>query len=425
MSRQRLSKLLAAMIIFAVAVFFTACATSHSGGSGTSPGTTPGGGSGGSGSGGTGGSGGTTTGAFAAGIGGAGQTSSAQFLIANQIPAFAPIPTKINSNGTLTPAKLSAPPEPNTPNTPMAMMSAIDPTGTFMYQAVEPGLYGYTIDRQTGNLTQMPNTPVNSSQNFEAVATDQSGKFVYASGGGQIFAYMIQPGTGQLSPVAGSPFGAAPSGQSFFVASDRIAISQNDKFLYLATASGIMGYTIDQTTGALTMIPGSPFGASAGAAFALVAPASGFLYETTQNTKGGTTQPPIYGYSIDPSSGALTPVAGSPFSSGCGADNLTSPASGKFLFGASCGMYEINASTGALTFVAKDPSNPNSIWAVFDPMGAFVWIVTTDQSCWHCSIGVTAFQVDPNTGNLTMVPNSFLIMQNDMTGSIASIAITH
>ena len=105
------------------------------------------------------------SGGFAAGIGGAGQTSSAQFLIATQVPGYSPIPTKINSNGTLTAAKLSAPPAPNTVNTPMAMNAAIDPSGNFLYEAVAPGIYGYTINRQTGDLTQIANFPVAPTQN--------------------------------------------------------------------------------------------------------------------------------------------------------------------------------------------------------------------------------------------------------------------
>jgi hypothetical protein len=88
-------------------------------------------------------------------------------------------------------------------------------------------------------------------------------------------------------------------------------------------------------------------------------------------------------------------------------------------------MYQIDAGTGALTHLFNDPSTPNSLWAVFDPAGALVWMITMDQNCWHCDQGVTSFQVDSTTGNMTMVPNSFFVMQNDMTGAVTSLAITH
>lgn len=415
---------LAFVLICAITIFSAACGSSShsSAGSSSGPGANGTAGTSGS-SGSSGSSNGAASGGFAAGIGGAGQTSAAQFLIATQVPGYSPIPTKINANGTLTSAKLSAPPAPNTTNTPMAMNAAIDPSGSFMYEAVSPGIYGYSINRQTGDLTQMANFPVAASQNFDAIAVDQLGKFVYAYGGGQIFAYTIQSGTGQLSPITGSPFAAAPSGQQFFIAADRMAVSQNDKYLYVASASGILGFSIDASTGALTPIGGSPFGGSSGSAFAIVAPATGFLYEILTST----TSPPkngIAGYSIDANTGALTALAGSPFGPACAGDNLTSPADGKFLFVAGCGMYSADPSTGALTHLFNDPSTPNSIWGVFDPTGAFLWLVTTDQNCWHCDIGVTSYQVD-SSGNMTMVPNSFFIMQNDMTGSVQSLAITH
>ena len=99
---------------------------------------------------------------------------------------------------------------------------------------------------------------------------DQLGKFVYAYAGTQVFAFSIQTGSGELSPVTGSPFTAADSGQQFAIASQRMAVSQDDRFLYVGTASGIFAYSIDATTGALAMVQGSPFGASVGQAFALV-----------------------------------------------------------------------------------------------------------------------------------------------------------
>ncbi len=420
MSRQALVRLLGLVVMFAVALFFSACATnSHSGGFGS--GGSGSGGNGGSGSGGSGGSGGPAPGGFAAGIGGAGQTSSASFMTATQVPGAAPIAVKVNSNGIVSLAKTNF---TQFNANPMGMDSAIDPSGSFVYEAVNGGgIWSFTINRQTGDLTVMPNAPVAASQSFDAIAVDQLGKFVYAYGGGQVFAYSIQPGTGQLMPVAGSPFGAGASHQQALVAANRIAVAQNDKFLYVATAAGIAAYTIDSTTGALTAIAGSPF-ASNVAGFTVVAPASGYLYEVAQNTTAFPSAG-IYGYSIDPNTGALTQISGSPFGPGCAADNLTSPSNGKFLFGAGCGMYQINTSTGALTQLFKDPSTPNSLWAVFNPPGDFLWLVTTDQNCWHCDIGVTTFQVDSNTGAMTMVPNSFVVMQNDMTGGIQGLAITH
>ena len=362
------------------------------------------------------GSGGGSTAAYAAGVGGAGQTSSAKFLYAVQVPGLTPFATTINSGGTLTKATVSV--GQYSVFNPMGMMAAIDPTGTYFYQAVEPGLWAFTINRQNGNLTENSASPYDSTVNFEAVAVDQLGKYVYGFGGGQVYAYSIQSG-GQLTAVAGSPFAAATSGEQYAIPFDRIAVSQDDKYLYVGTSTGIFGYSINASTGALTPVAGSPFGASAGASGGLIAPATGFLYELTS----GNSQTGIFGYSMNDSTGALTAIAGSPFGKCTGGSHLTSPASGKFLFGASCGMYSIDSSSGALTFVTADPTAPYSTWAVFDPPGDMLWLVTSPLPCFSCEIGPEAFQVDAS-GNLTEVQNSFFLITDSEVGGIQALALT-
>jgi 6-phosphogluconolactonase len=410
MSRAALLRVLILTLMFCAALFFSACGSnSQNGGSG----------SGGSGSGGSGGSGSGnsgTTGNFAAGIGGAAQTSSAQFLI-GVVPGNPPNATKINSDGTLTAAKTNVTSFSGNPEA-----AAIDPSGTFLYVASDQGLYGFTINRQTGDITQMPNTPVNGSQNFTGVAVDQLGKFVYAWGTGQVFGYTIQTGTGQLSLIAGTPVGSTGP---FLDGAEQLAVSQNNKFLYVAADSGIMAYTIDPSSGALTSVAGSPFNPAGGGALAVVAPASGYVYESTQSAPESASQPPLYGFSIDQNTGALTAVAGSPFTPGCSAANLTSPASGNFLFASGCGMYQINPGSGALTFLFSDPEAGLSPWAVFNPTGNFIWEITPGPTCFACNTGVTAYQVDTNTGNMTMLSNSFFVMVSSSHGAAGALAITN
>jgi|GEM_PF-6402707 len=366
---------------------------------------------------GTGGSGSPAPGGYAAGVGGAGQSGTAQFLVAIQVPGGVPLAATINSTGILTAATVTT--NQHTEFNPMGINGAIDPTGTFFYEAVWPGIWAFTINRQNGNLTEMSTSPYDDTVNFDSVAVDQLGKFVYAYGASQVSAYSIQPGTGQLTAVSGSPFAADASGQQFEVASDRIAISQDDKYLYAATSVGIDAFSIDTTTGGLTKVSGSPFAASAGVAFALSTPASGFLYETT--TSQST---PIFGYSIDSNTGALTSLPSSS-SPSCSASNLSSPANGKFLFGASCGMFQIDSNSGALTLLASDPLTPYDGWSDFDPASGFLWIVNSPQPCFDCEVGTTTFQVDANAGSLTMVPNSFFLMQNTQVGDIQAVAVTH
>src|SRR5258708_12233169 len=94
-----------------------------------------------------------------------------------------------------------------------------------------------------------------------------------------------------------------------------MAVDQTNHFLYVSTMSGIAGFTIDQTTGQLKPIAGSPFGANVKGPWTIVVtPNNGFLYELeSQNSST------LNGYSIDQNTGALTLLQGSPFSAGtCG-----------------------------------------------------------------------------------------------------------
>ena len=148
MARQLLSRYSPALTAFAVLVFLAACglSTSNSSGSGSTGGT-------------------GSIGGFAAGIGGAGQTSSAQFLVALQVPGLTPVATSINSSGTLTAATVTT--EHYSVNNPMAITGAIDPSGTYFYEAVQPGLWAFTIDRQNGNLTETSVSPYDDTVEFQ------------------------------------------------------------------------------------------------------------------------------------------------------------------------------------------------------------------------------------------------------------------
>jgi hypothetical protein len=99
---------------------------------------------------------------------------------------------------------------------------------------------------------------------------------------------------------------------------------------------------------------------------------------------------------------------------------MTIAVAGKFLYIASRGMFSVDATTGAL---ARASSFLPGDWPVINPTGNLLWAITTDQNCWHCNLGVSAYTVDAN-GNLTLVPNSFFIMNNSFSGGVVSLAIT-
>jgi 6-phosphogluconolactonase (cycloisomerase 2 family) len=179
-----------------------------------------------------------------------------------------------------------------------------------------------------------------------------------------IFAFTIQSGTGVLTEISGSPFPASgPFVVSALQPANRMVIDQMNHFLYGSTSAGIAAFSIDQNSGALTAIAGSPFAANLTHPAAIViTPDNRYLYEArTEEGSNFANDGNLYGYSLDQSTGTLTALTGSPFPVGCPSpgvnvpghggvpDNMTISSAGKFLYFANCGTYSIDATTGALT----------------------------------------------------------------------------
>jgi 6-phosphogluconolactonase (cycloisomerase 2 family) len=83
---------------------------------------------------------------------------------------------------------------------------------------------------------------------------DPLGRFLYVNNFVEnISGFSINTSTGSLSMLAGFPFDAQPAGTT------SLAMDPSGKFLYLISQAAVSAYAIDQTTGALTAVPGSPF----------------------------------------------------------------------------------------------------------------------------------------------------------------------
>ena len=127
-------------------------------------------------------------------------------------------------------------------------------------------------------------------------------------------------------------------------------------FVYVANAGSdnVSAYTIDAASGALTPVAGSPFAAGSRPAEVAVDPSGKFVYVANQGSNN------VSAYTIDATSGALTPVAGSPFAAGTAPVIVAVDPSGKFVYVTDQGSnnvsaYTIDAASGALTPVAGSP----------------------------------------------------------------------
>lgn len=194
----------------------------------------------------------------------------------------------------------------------------VDPSDTYVFASNQfvPSLAGFTFNNPatSGNLT--PSTPtweVPTGNNPVWVTVDPLDRFVYVSNAtdGTVSGWTLGGG-GVLSTIGGSPFG---TGFSTGANPGGMAIDPAGQFLYVADTANaqVVAFVINQSTGALSPMTGSPFatgnGTNGTGPFAVnIDPSGHFLY--TGNTYDGT----ISMFTIDPSSGALSTIGGSPLS---------------------------------------------------------------------------------------------------------------
>ena len=163
---------------------------------------------------------------------------------------------------------------------------------------------------------------------------------------------------GALTPIAGSPFvtGGGGVGGGFFAA-NRAAIAPVKKFLFVSNeqSNNISAFSIDPATGALTLVPGSPFptgGLSLSGISLGVTPDNQFLFASSSGSNTITI------FSIA-ANGTLTPIPGSPFALNGVPDGIKVSPDGRFLAVAliapdAVGVFSI-ASNGTLTEVPGSP----------------------------------------------------------------------
>jgi 6-phosphogluconolactonase (cycloisomerase 2 family) len=251
-------------------------------------------------------------------------------------------------------------------------LSSFVSAGSYLYATdLNAGtVVGFTYNSSGGTLTSVPGSPFPAgSTPVQAVQAGSQSKFLYVSNNtdsaGGISAYAIDLNTGALTPIAGSPFPTGAPG-SFPGPSVMVA---NTNFLYVALAGSanpnnkVVGFAIDPTTGVLTALPGSPYVTGSDPLYVAVAPVTlgsqAFLY--TANVQDGT----ISAFTADDNSGVLTPVTGSPYVSGTSIGGITvapyTTGNGTlFLYAAdpqakAVRAYTIDGATGALSPIAGSP----------------------------------------------------------------------
>ena len=211
----------------------------------------------------------------------------------------------------------------------------------------------------TGSLTPVPGSPFAAGTNPVSIAMTPDGRRAYVVNAGavppSVSAYNVTA-TGALTPIAGAfNVGALPLGN---------AVTPNGRFMYVNNRdSGDVSAFEIHGTGALTVVPGSPFPV-AGLPVGITVSADGrFLY--TENYEGTVSALAIGG------DGTLATVTGSPFASG-GAESWAGAVTpdGRFLYVVNKGSDDLSvfsiAPDGSLALLPGYPlgtggQEPNGI----------------------------------------------------------------
>jgi 6-phosphogluconolactonase (cycloisomerase 2 family) len=238
----------------------------------------------------------------------------------------------------------------------------------------------------------------------------QPAELLYAAGlGGAIETFDIDMSSGSL---AGNASSTGSNGLS-------IAVNAANTFLYAADPStnAVDGFSIS-SAGVLSTMAGSPFPAPGAGLIMGVAvdPAGKFLYATTETASGGTGIGLLAVFSIDNTTGALSPTTGSPFSAGITPAEVVVAPSGQFLYisDSGSGILAFSLAAGAPTLISGSPFPGGTQGVSMTPSGAYLYAISIDNEVW-------AYSIDSTTGSLAQLSNSPFVDPagtGDFTGAI-------
>jgi 6-phosphogluconolactonase (cycloisomerase 2 family) len=143
---------------------------------------------------------------------------------------------------------------------------AIDRLGRFLYTAEvqtffanrplgDNAIGAFTIDRNSGILSNVAGSPYVLSERPEDIAIDGSGHFVYVSlrEAGTIEIWSVNQSSGALTHIGSSTGGGA-----------KLAMTWDGRFLLSNANEAVTSYSIDQASGELTPVSTAPVGRTSG-----------------------------------------------------------------------------------------------------------------------------------------------------------------
>jgi 6-phosphogluconolactonase len=233
-------------------------------------------------------------------------------------------------------------------------------------------IQAYSVDSNSGAVNGGPILTQASPTSLAVNGFDTAGKYIYAWAqsrtGLSLSAYTINSATGALTEVSGSPYflipNNAPQSNEFSTIPIDFVVSASGKFVYAAVVNinapgdatyqtqDIFAFSVDATTGALTPVTGSPFSLGSTVPLSMTLHPNGkFLYlAATDQIKSE-----ILTYAVDPTFGTLSSGPLSNVASQYCCNSLVMDPSGAVLITVGrtgvdgSNSFSVDATTGLLT----------------------------------------------------------------------------
>ena len=265
----------------------------------------------------------------------------------------------------------------------------------YVVNSISTSISGFSIDSTSGALTSVGPAVPTGDGSIYAVATE-NGKFLYVANAEEdasnVSAYRINPKTGVLTPTTPATFPVTGDGQPF-----GIVVDPSSTHVYTANAGSISAFRIDPITGNLSNVPGTPVSTGNVEPQNLTLTPNGqFLYVTY----GLTNQ--VAAYTLN--SAGLPQAKGRPVATGEFPIGIVVDPGGRFAYVANwisndVSRYVITPGTGVLV-----PAGTTSVGAgcepqelVVDPSARFLYVTCPGLS------NIAQFAINPQSGALTAV----------------------
>jgi 6-phosphogluconolactonase (cycloisomerase 2 family) len=193
---------------------------------------------------------------------------------------------------------------PRTPAGVSPVSMVMNATGSLLFvsNVFSSSISVYSISSQTGALSQIQGSPFSTYSQPGPLAITPSGDFLYTLNGNDSSIVGFAVGSsGSLHPLAPLPLTDPPFA---------VAVDPAGKYLYVtnATVNALSIFSINASTGALSIVSGTPIATGDAPVAVAVHPNGQYVYVANELSNNVSI------YSIAPATGVPTQVSDSPFS---------------------------------------------------------------------------------------------------------------